>query len=212
MGCCEQDNQGPEATARPRHVSNQGGAPRVPRARPHPHSHPTHHIQRVEAGERGSDASNGLGAAGQQLLQGPRAAQLLLHLLGAGQLGGDVGALHCPRPLQQQPRLPVLRERESDRPITARFSLLPLHFLTGTSPAWQGREWHGERGTRGPATAPGSSTARLLRCLPLHPPPQHFQPTALSALCHYHLQPTVLVHSLGQKIICSSSLNALSRR
>lgn len=203
MGCCEQDNQGPEATVRPPRVSNQGGAPHMPRARPHPHCHPTHHIQRVEPGERGSDASNGLSAAGQQLLQGPRAAQLLLHLLGAGQLGGDVGALHCPRPLQQQPRLPVLRERESDRPITARFSLPSSSFFDR-----QGREWHGERGTRGSATAPGSSTARLPRCLPLHPPPQHFQPTAPSALCHYHLQPTVLVHSLGQKIICSSGLNA----
>lgn len=146
MGCCEQDNQGPEATARPPRVSNQGGAPHMPRARPHPHSHPTHHIQRVEPGERGSDASNGLGAAGQQLLQGPRAAQLLLHLLGAGQLGGDVGALHCPRPLQQQPRLPVLRERESDRPITARFSLPCSSFfdrhqpcLAGTGMAWRER-------------------------------------------------------------------------
>lgn len=180
MGCCEQDNQGPEATARPRRVSNQGGAPCVPRARPHPHSHPTHHIQRVEPGERGSDASNGLGAAGQQLLQGPRAAQLLLHLLGAGQLGGDVGALHCPRPLQQQPRLPVLRERESDRPITARFSLLPLHFLTGRDGNGMEREAHVVLPLPRGAAQPGCSVAFPCTPLPSIFSQQHHLPCVIT--------------------------------
>lgn len=234
MDPSEQDQQGsPEATTRSSHFLNQRGTSHRPSTRLHVHScsssaH-THHVQGVESSKRCSYPCDSLGAAGQQFLQRPWPAQLLLHLLGACELGSNVRALHCPRSLQQQPCLPVLRHKENSHPVRKTkpkqqppqcFSLVfPVQLLTSNlpSPFLPGRDGRWEQHSRikqpcthrFPSTS-SNSAARLVHshglipssACPVLPPSDN---TIIIVTC------SLVVLAEDRNLSLGSRLNPLSR-
>ena len=66
----------------------------------------TNLVQRVEAGEHLPDGAD-LGLVPEELLEDALPRQLLLHLLGAGQVVVDARRLDRQRHLHHEPRLPL---------------------------------------------------------------------------------------------------------
>lgn len=69
----------------------------------------SHHVQSVEAGERGSDLLHHHRFFWEEPLQNSRPGQDLLDLLGSSQVSADVGALDSQRAFDQEAGLPRLK-------------------------------------------------------------------------------------------------------
>ena len=98
------------------------------------------HVKSVEPGKGGPDLGYHLWLVWEEALQNTRPGQLLLHLLGACQMGADVRTLHRQRPLHHQTHLPALKNGDRDDDTSKQYTFqvkytkrfVDVHFIIST--------------------------------------------------------------------------------